>query len=124
MSICVPFRFFDPSQISQGIMWMILGWAFPYGWNKLRLSNIFKISRLAIWRKFQWCTIGLHAISLIACMYIGNFWKFVGLEIVEEQFTRIMVFNLTYGFKIFKKLEPDIAEVILTKLKEWTTKHQ
>ena len=124
MSICIPFRFFDPAQITHNVIWMIMGWAIPYTLNKLRLSNIFKISRHAIWRKFQWYKIGFHALSLIACMYIGNFWKFVGLEIVEKQFTKIMFFNLKCGFAIFKKIEPDVAEAILTKLREWITKHQ
>lgn len=124
MSLYLSFSFFDPAQITHNVIWMIMGWVISYALNKLRLSNIFKISRHAIWRKFQWYKIGFHALSLIASMYIGNFWKFVGLEIVEKQFTKIMFFNLTCGFAIFKKIEPDVAEAILSKLKEWASKQQ
>ena len=119
MSMSMPFQFFDPSQIPQNIMWMGIAWGIQYAWKKIRQNNQLKISRHIIWRKTQWFKIGLHALSLIACMYIGNFWKFVGLVTVEKQFTKIVFFNLKCGYYIFKKLEPDVAEALLAQVKEW-----
>lgn len=51
-------------------------------------------------------------------------WKYIGLKIVERQFDKIIFFNLKHGFEIFRKLEPQVAEHILIRLKEWIDKNK
>lgn len=121
MSLNMHYQFIDISQIPQNIVWTAIGLAIPYIWKKFKQWD-FTMSMHKIWRKFQWSKIGLHAISLLVCFYVGKFWEFFGLKIVSDQVTKVMIINLKCGFYIFKKLEPEVADAILVKVKEWLTK--
>ena len=123
-SIYQPVRFFDPAQIPQNVAWMAIGWSIEYGFKKLLKFHPIKINKHQIWRNFQWFRIFCNAINFIFCMYIGNFLKFIGLGIIGKQLDKIMFFNFTHGFSVFKKLEPDMADYILNKLKEFMNKNK
>lgn len=118
-----PVRFFDPAQIPQNIIWMGISWVVRYGLEKLWKYHPIKINRHQIWRNFQWFRIFCNAINFIGCMYVGNFLKFIRLGFIANSLDKIMFFNFTHGFSVFKKLEPEMADYILNKLKEFLSKN-
>ena len=105
---------FDPSQIPQNIIWIGLSWGLHYILKKFWQRHPIKINKHQIWRKFQWYRIFGHSLSFIVWMYFGNFWKLVRLRIIERQINKILSYHFTAGFGIFKQLEPEMAEYIIT----------
>jgi len=124
LSFFQPFRFFDPTQIPQNLVWVGISWGIHFALKKLWQYNPIKINRHQIWRNFQWFRISCNAICLIKCMYIGIFMKRIGLGTIEKQLDKIIFFNISHGFSIFKKLEPQAAEYLLNKLKEFVNKNK
>lgn len=116
--------FFDPSQISQNIIWLGIGLGLQYIWKKLVKNYQFKLNKCQIWRNFQWLKIACHTVSFLAWSYVNTFGEIFGFKHIEKGAEKILFYNFKSGFTIFKKLEPEMAEYLLGKLKEWTAKHQ
>lgn len=116
--------FFDPSQFPEKIIWMGIAWGIQYAWKKLIKNYQFKLNRRQIWRNFQWFKIGCHAISFLIWSRINTYGEIFSFKRIEKGTEKILIYNFKSGFTIFKKLEPEMAEYLLGKLKEWTAKHQ
>jgi len=114
--------FFDPSQISQNIIWIGIGWAAQYAWSKLIKNHQFKLNRRQIWRNFQWFKIGCYAVSFLIWGHVHTFGEIFYFKHIEKGAEKILLYHFNAGFAIFKKLEPEMAEYIFNKLKELATK--
>jgi len=122
LSVILPYKFFDPVQIPQNLFWMGAGWGIHYGLKKLLKHNPIKFNKKQIWRNFQWFRIVCHGLAFLGWVYASMFCEVMRFKSTEKRIEKIMFYNFKSGFKIFKKLEPEMAEYIYEKLKELANK--
>ena len=114
-------KFFDPSEIAEKMIWSGILWGVSYMVKILLKRHPIKINIHQFWRKFQWLRIVAHALSFVVWAYAEDFVLFWGLSRGEKITNKIMRYNFNSGFNIFKKLEPEMADYVYNKLKEWAT---
>ena len=116
MSITQSYRFFEPSQLPQNIVWTLIG----IGGGKI--LDLFwqpkQIKLSQIKRSIRWFRIIGYMISFLVAGYIGDFFEFVGLKRVTKLCWKIMLYDIVSGFKVFFMLEPDAARSIMKEIEK------
>ena len=102
------FRFTDLSNIGDRVIDIGIGVLISEAIHQIRKYKL--LSRKYNFRKkYGWFKIGCNVICFIFVAYLDLLFTKIHAKFLGKACDRVMMYNFKTGFKIFNKIEPDIA---------------